>query len=424
MTDFARKCVLKAILRVFSGGYSNIVFSESLSSLPAEDRAFAANLFFGVLERRITLNEILSEFVRKKPPEEIETILLMGLYQILYMNSVPDFAAVSSSVELCRNKKFSGLVNGVLRSVLRKDRDELMKTAEKTPAVKYGVSEKVYKQVKNSLGEDAEAFFEASFGASPLYIRVNTNKTDAKNLSEKLEKKGIKSEETLFPYALKINYSGDITNIEEYKEGLFYTSDLSSLAALSALGVKKGDKVGDMCAAPGGKSFSAALFGGEVESFDIYENKVELIKKGAERLSLANVSASLQSAEEAAGREEAFDKIICDVPCSGLGVIRRKPEIRYKSENLNELIKKQRKIMLTAADCLKKGGRMIYSTCSVAKEENEENVKFFLGVKDGFRLLNCEEFNGIIKRNSFGSLIVPSDFGSDGFYFAVLEKVK
>ncbi len=423
MKNSARQKVLSAHLRVFSGGYSNIVLTETLlKSLKGEDRAFASGLFFGVLERRITLEAILKSFVKKRPPEEVNTILLMGLYQILYMNSVPDFAAVSTSVELCRNKKFSSLVNGVLRAVLREDREKLLNF--KSEAVKYSVSEKVYETVKNSLSEDTDAFFEASFGSPPLFVRVNTNKTDAEGLIKKLEEKKIKSEKTIFPYALRIFYSGDITALMEYKEGLFYTSDLSSLAAISALGIKKGDKVGDLCAAPGGKSFSASLFGGEVKSFDIYENKAQLIRKGAERLGLGNIEASVLSAEEVSGRENSFDKIICDVPCSGLGVIRRKPEIRYKNEDFSSLIEKQRKIMTTAAKCLKKGGRMVYSTCSVAREENEENVRWFLSEHPDFRLLNCEEFNGIIKRNSNGCLVTPSDFGSDGFYFSVLEKVK
>jgi 16S rRNA (cytosine967-C5)-methyltransferase len=423
MKNSARREVLSALLRVFSGGYSNIVLSETLlKKLSGEDRAFASGLFFGVLERRITLEEILKKFVKRRPPEEVETILLMGLYQILYMNSVPDFAAVSSSVELCRNKKFSSLVNGVLRAVLREDREKLM--SFKSENVKYSVSEKVYETVKNSLSEDTDAFFEDSFGSPPLFVRVNTNKTDPETLAKTLEEKNIKSEKTIFPYALRIYYSGDITATQEYKEGCFYTSDLSSLACVSALGIKAGDCVGDMCAAPGGKSFSAALFGGRLYSFDIYENKVDIIRKGAKRLGLENIKASVLSAEEVSGRENSFDKIICDVPCSGIGVIRRKPEIRYKNEDFSSLIEKQRKIMSVAARCLKKGGRMVYSTCSVTREENEENVKWFLSEHPDFRLLNCEEFNGIIKRNSFGSLITPSDFMSDGFYFSVLEKIK
>lgn len=422
--------VLKRVLT--RGGYSNISLDEEIkkNNLSPEDKKFAAKICYGVLERKITLEIILSKFANRNPKPEIKIILLMGIYQALFLDNIPNHAVVNTSVELTKtfskNKAQAGFVNAILHNVLREEKENLISFAFKTEEGKYSVSKEMLSIIKNSLGEKADSFLSESFERPPVYIRVNTIKTSVEDLIEILMGEGIESEKINgFENALKISGNLDIAKTKAYKNGLFFVQDLSSQFAINALGISPDDTVFDLCAAPGGKSFSAAmcLKGGKITSFDIHEHKVELIKKSALRLGISNLDAEIKNALDISGRENAADKIICDVPCSGSGVLRRKPEIRYKNENFKDIYRLQLEILSAASKMVKVGGKILYSTCSVNRKENEEVVKSFLMGNEGFKALKYDGVYGkMIGSSEFGTTILPKHFGGDGFFFSVLER--
>lgn len=422
--------VLKRVL--ISGGYSNISLDEEIkkNNLLPEDKKLAAKICYGVLERKTTLEIILDRFVSRNPKPEIKIILLMGIYQALFLDNIPNHAVVNSSVELAKtfskNKAQAGFVNAILHSVLREEKENLLSFAFKTEEGKYSVSKAMLSIIKNSLGEKTDSFFSGSFERPPIYIRVNTLKVSLEDLIEILTGEGIEAEKIEgFENSLKIKGNLDIAKTESYKNGLFFVQDLSSQFAINALGVSPEDTVFDLCAAPGGKSFSAAmsLKGGKITSFDIHGHKVELIKKSALRLGISNLDAEIKNALDISGRENAADKIICDVPCSGSGVLRRKPEIRYKNENFKDVYRLQFDILSAASKMVKVGGKILYSTCSVNKKENEDIVKSFLMANSEFKALKYYGiYDKIVRSSDFGTTILPEHFDGDGFFFCVLER--
>ena len=422
--------VLKRVLIL--GGYSNISLDEEIkkNNLLPEDKKLAAKICYGVLERKITLEIILERFANRKPKPEIEIIILMGIYQALFLDNIPNHAVVNSSVELAKtfskNKAQAGFVNAILHSVLREPKENLLSFAFETETGKYSISKEMLSIIKNSLGEKTDLFLNESFGRPPIYIKVNTLKTSTENLVETLKSENIEAEYIEgFENALKISGKLDIAKTESYKNGLFFVQDLSSQFAINALEIAPEDTVFDLCAAPGGKSFSAAmsLKGGKITSFDIHGHKVELIKKSALRLGISNLDAEVKNALDVSGRENSADKIICDVPCSGSGVLRRKPEIRYKNENLKDIYRLQFEILSAAAKMVRPGGKILYSTCSVNKKENEDIVKSFLMGNLEFKALKYYGiYDKIIRSSDFGTTILPEHFGGDGFFFCVLER--
>jgi 16S rRNA (cytosine967-C5)-methyltransferase len=422
--------VLKRVLIL--GGYSNISLDEEIkkNNLLPEDKKLAAKICYGVLERKTTLEIILDRFVSRNPKPEIKIILLMGIYQALFLDNIPNHAVVSSSVELAKtfskNKAQAGFVNAILHSVLREPKENLLSFAFETETGKYSISKEMLSIIKNSLGEKTDLFLNESFGRPPIYIKVNTLKTSTENLVETLKSENVEAEHIEgFENALKISGKLDIAKTESYKNGLFFVQDLSSQFAINALEIAPEDTIFDLCAAPGGKSFSASMYlkSGKIKSFDIYKHKVELIKKSALRLGIENLEAEVKNALDVSGRENSADKIICDVPCSGSGVLRRKPEIRYKNENLKDIYRLQFEILSAAAKMVRPGGKILYSTCSVSKKENEDIVKSFLMGNLEFKALKYYGiYDKIIRSSDFGTTILPEHFGGDGFFFCVLER--
>lgn len=431
--DKARITAFNVLKRVIlSNGYSTIVLDEEFKKAkPSHDeKKLATRIVYGVLERKLTLLAILKRFINRKPKEEIEIILLMGIYQILYLDSIPVYAVVNSSVELAKltnkNKAAAGFINAVLHKVAKEEPSSLKEEAYKTEEGKYSVSPKMLQIIKTSLKEDADLFLRSSFDRAPIYIRVNTLKTNIDDLIASLNEENIAAERVpLFSLALKISGSYDITKTKAYQNGMFFVQDLSSALAVESLNIEEDSIVLDLCAAPGGKSFLAANYAtkGRINSFDIHDHKIELIQKSAMRLGIRNLTAEKKNALDYQGREEIADRIICDVPCSGSGVIRRKPEIRYKDEDLTALYSLQGEILRSASKMLKVGGRLLYSTCSINKKENEDIVREFLKNDSRFGVLNLEGRYDIIKnKGEFGSTVLPSDFGGDGFFFSILER--
>lgn len=418
----ARKLAVKALIRVETdGAYSNITLGKILSVTPditPADKALATALFYGVLDRKITIDYILSQYV-KTPVSKISAYTLQNLrvafYQLLYMDKIPQSAAVNEAVKLIKSSKErynASFVNGVLRNALRNPVKLPDDDSVKSISVRSSCPEWIVNSFIDDYGIDtAKQLLLSSLSAPPVTLRVNTIKITAETLVERLSKEGITasidSEATV-----TVDGGIDISNSNCYKEGLFHVQDAACQRTAEILSPKAGERVLDICSAPGGKTFTMAQLmqnNGELIATDLYEKRVELVKKGAERLGLTCIKTSVCDATKKADIG-TFDAILCDVPCSGLGVIRRKPEIKYKdTEDFGELEFTQQKILGNAASYLKKGGRLLYSTCTLRSAENDGQVKAFLDKNTGYEL-------------QYQHTYMPHIDGTDGFYCALIRK--
>lgn len=424
-----RRVLISALIKAENSGYSNIVLNSVLgeTDLDTFKKAFVTAVFYGVLEKKMALDFVLDKYLKKpikKAPPFTAAVLRSGVYQILFMEKVPVSAAVNESVKLIKKSKEngnSGLVNAVLRKVALEDRKKLLENAE--PYVKYSVSKEIYDVLLKDLGARAtERFLENSLSAPPVFIKTNITKSENEKIIAQLEKSGVKLIPTEIHNSFIAKGIGSVENLDEYKSGHIYIQDFSSSVCSMALKAKEGMRVLDTCAAPGGKSFSIALEmknKGEIVSCDIHEHRVKLISDGAKRLGLDCIKPILLDATLFDDRLGLFDRVLCDVPCSGIGVIRRKPEIKYK--NIKEFVQLpeiQFKILSNAAKYLKKGGRLIYSTCTLLKRENEEVVERFLKENKDFALAEIE----VLGINQKVKTFLPPDCLGDGFFIAALER--
>lgn len=406
--------------------YSNIVLDSQLSKtkLDTRDRAFVSALFYGVLERQLTLdyqlNLYLSKPIKKLKPEVL-TILRMGAYQILFMDKVPDSAAVNESIEISKKtgqNYASGLINAVLRKI---SKNGLVLPANENESeylsVKYSCPLWLIEKWKNEYGKkECLNFIKSTLGIPDIYIRVNSCKISDEELIDLLSGEGVYAEKTQNEHTLKINLSGhDIEKLHSFKEGYFHVQDLASQLCAQALRAEKGHTVFDVCSAPGGKTYTIAEImsnEGKIFAFDIHKSRVELIMQGAKRLGLTIIDGKVGDATVFNDNLGEADRILCDVPCSGLGIIRRKPEIKYKNQSdFTNLPDIQFTILSTASRYLKIGGRLVYSTCTLSKAENDDVCNKFLSRNPNFNL--CSPYK----------TLMPSENGSDGFFIACIERV-
>ena len=435
-----RLTVVKMLMKMDSSeAYSNLlldhVFSES--DLSERDKAFAAALFYGVLERRLTLDYIIAKN-SKIPFEKLDpaavAILRAGLYQLLYMDSVPDSAAVNESVKLCKKLKcFSaqGFVNGMLRSFIRggKKISYMGLEPEKRLSVEYSCPEWLTAKLISEYGtEFAVKALKASVGRPPVYARVNTLKTTTEKLLAELAKHKIKA----VPYpglenCIKLEKPGDIEKCAPFRQGMFHVQDISSQLCCLTLRPVVNETVLDVCAAPGGKSFTLAeLMGnnGRLYSMDLHDMRVGLIEDGAARLGIKILTAMQNDASKFNGQLPQADRVLCDVHCSGLGVIRRKPEIKFKSpEDFAGLPEIQYQILETSARYVKPGGTLVYSTCTLSRAENDDVAKRFAAAHP--------EFLPIVQPVPYAGAAgepmrtyCPDENGGDGFFTAAFRRVK
>lgn len=404
----ARKTVLKALLKAENGGYSTLVLNGLLKS-GDEHSPYITACFYGVLERKITLDFILDKFLKKginAVSDTVKNVLRIGLYEALYMDNVPLRAAVNEAVELIKQtpeKNAASLINAVLRKASIYDKQNI---ANKPDTIRFSAEDWIIKAVFDEVGEDkGRRFFENSLLPPPVYVKVNTNKITADKLA-----KLTKFEKTAVDGVLKADRFAAAGKY--YDEGFYHIQDISAALCVMMAKPDKNDRILDVCAAPGGKSFTAAeLAGGEAEivSCDIWEQRVSLIKSGAERLGL-KISAMVNDAGIYNENLGSFSLVLCDVPCSGIGIIRRKPEIKYKkAAEADAIIEIQKKILKTSAEYVADGGRLLYSTCTLNRRENEDIVAEFLQNSGKFVLLDEKAF-------------LPEDNGGDGFYAALLSK--
>lgn len=434
----ARSTALKLLIRSQENKtYSNIALDEALkrSKLTSQDKKLAAALFYGVTERIITLDRIIAQY-SKRPCDKlsagIRAILWLGIYQLKFMDSIPDNAAVDESVKLAKKDKnpaAAGFVNAVLRSFIRDDK-KLPQGKDKTEtlSIEYSCPRWLIEKWQNEYSsEQTMSLLQSSIGQPPTTIRVNTLKITPQKLSEKLSAQGIKvKHNSLFPNCLAISNVASIEETAAFKEGLFHVQDIASQICCEALDAKNASILLDVCSAPGGKAFtlSQIMKNGRVLAFDLHENRVRLIRSGAERLGLHNLSADTNNAKVFSESIPKADRILCDVVCSGLGVIRRKPEIKYKScEEIARLPEIQYEILNTSSKYLEKDGILVYSTCTVSKDENERVVERFLQNNPDFEAVNVLEDKGKLFETPFLTL-TPKDLNSDGFFIAKLKRVK
>lgn len=417
-----RKAAAEILLKTErDGAYSNITLSSycERERFTREDKALLSALVYGVLDRKIALDYVLGDLMRsplKKTAPFTLQVLRTALFQIMYMDRIPDSAAVNEAVKLIKasgEKRNAGFVNGVLRAVLRNGISLPEDDTPKSMSVRYSCPEHIISGFISDYGlGTARLLLEESLRTPPMTLRVNTVKTDTEALLRDLTDNGINVCRGQAENSLTVPCGMDVRSSNAYRDGLFFVQDTASSLAVSALAPKSGERVLDMCAAPGGKSFTAALLmenTGDIVSCDIYEKRVELISASAKRLGLDIIKPIACDASKYNGDLGKFDCIICDVPCSGLGVIRRKPEIKYKAEqNFNELEELQFRILCNAVKYLKNGGRILYSTCTLRKAENEGLVIRFL-----------KEYNSFCKTNE--KCLMPHIDKTDGFYYALLE---
>lgn len=425
-----RAFVLKLLLKLEENdSYSNILLDKELLNVEfsEQEKSFVTALFYGVIERRITLDYYISKLSKvrvKKMDADILFILRMGIYQIMYMDSVPDSAAVNESVKLAKknkNPRLSGFVNGILRSFLR-ERKSIKLPVDKMAklSVLYSCPQWLAVKLINEYGEEnAKDFLENSLKASEVFLRTNTTRIDSEPLAGKLLEENIDAKICDFDKNAVVAHGG-VFNTKAYKDGFFHAQDYSSQYAVKILDPKPGERVLDICSAPGGKAFTAAELmknKGEIVACDLYEQRVSLIKNGADRLGLDIINTKVNDALKFNSDFGEFDRVLCDVPCSGLGVIKRKPEIKYKKkEEFDELPEIQFGILECTSRYVKSGGRLVYSTCTLNKSENEEVVLKFLKLHKTFSPDGV--FNG-----DFTKTVFPKCFGSDGFFISVLKRI-
>lgn len=443
--DNARLIALKALLKVqYEDAYSNIVLDNMLSksNLSKKDKSLVTAIFYGVLERRIELDYIISIYsnikIKKISRDNLE-ILRMGIYQIKYMDKVPNSAAINESVKLAKIRKQSkstGFVNAILRSVSRNIDNITLPDKEKDMleylSIKYSCPKWIIKHFIKAYGlGNAKEIISSFCGSPPLVIRVNTLKNSTEELINILESEGIKTKLLLLKDSLEINLSSSLAESEAFKEGRFHIEDLASQICCEILDPKEGQTVIDVCAAPGGKTFNIAQGlknKGKILAFDIYEAKVNLIKEGANRLGIKIIDASVRNAAESKAKLLLADRVLCDVPCSGLGIIRRKPEIRYKNEEiLDSLTSLQYRILCNSEKFTKENGILVYSTCTLNPLENSYIAEKFLREHINYKPYEIKLPNGIkrgIKEPLNQLTLFPNINNTDGFYIAAFKKCK
>ncbi|MCH5195576.1 MAG: 16S rRNA (cytosine(967)-C(5))-methyltransferase RsmB [Oscillospiraceae bacterium] len=436
----ARLTAVKLLLKMDSeSAYSNILLDSALSEqgLSERDKAFAAALFYGVTERKMTLDYIIAQNSRiafDKIESETAAILRMGFYQLMYMPSVPESAAVNESVKLCKKLKLfnsEGYVNAMLRNFLRNNKavDYTGLSDEERLSIEYSCPLWLAKKWKTEYGEEnAVKALEASLGAPPLFARTNTTKVSDEELLEILRKEGISAEKNpKLAGCVKLKKTGDLEQLKSFSDGLFHIQDVSSQLCCLTLRPIVNETVIDVCAAPGGKSFTMAeLMGnnGKVISLDLYDARTNLVTDGAKRLGLKIIEARQNNAVRFDETLPQADRVLCDVPCSGLGVIRRKPEIKYKPENeYDELPTLQRAILEVSSRYVKTGGTLVYSTCTLSRRENDDVAQDFAQ--------SHPEFSPIVQpipyenaENSPTRTFFPEKDGGDGFFTAAFRRIE
>ncbi|MBM7647180.1 16S rRNA (cytosine967-C5)-methyltransferase [Bacillus ectoiniformans] len=419
--------------------YSNLLLNSAIEKnrLSSRDAGLLTELTYGTIQRKMTLDYYLAPFAKKKLESWVRQLLRLSLYQMVYLDKIPERAVIHEAVELAKkrgHKGISGLVNGILRSIQREGVPSLDEIKEPAERISIETSHPLWlvKRWIMQFGEErTKSMCQTNLMAPTQSIRVNTTKASREAVLELLKQEGYEAEPSdMVPEAIHI-LKGNIAQSDVFKTGLATIQDESSMLVAYALDVQTGQTVLDTCAAPGGKTTHIAEKlnnTGKVSALDLHEHKMKFIHENASRLGLANIETKALDSRKAGEifEEESFDRILVDAPCSGLGVLRRKPDIKYvkKEEDLLSLQKVQLDILHAVSPLLTKGGSLVYSTCTVDKEENLGTVEKFLENHSDFELATLEGLpqsaaalteNGMLQ-------VLPQDFGGDGFFICKFRK--
>ena len=415
-------------------GWSNGLLKEYIrrDKLDRRDAALATRLCYGVLQNRLKLDFYLQQLLTGKLKDlhpAVRDILHLGLYQILEMDKVPSSAAVNESVDLakkyCKKQRYApGLVNAVLRKTTT--------TALKEPKgwqEIYSHPQALIDLLEGYVGKGKmDAMLRANNAAPDTVVQVNTLRTSAQTLTEMLtaEGVGVRNHEWM-ENCLVLSGTGNLEQLESFRQGLFYVQDPAAKLSVLCAGIPENARVLDCCASPGGKSFAAAIAmrgTGTVTSCDVYAHKAQLIANGASRLGLENITSRQQDATVRVTQWEGnMDAVIADVPCSGLGIIRKKPDIRYKNlKQMEDLPALQLQILKNQAAYVRPGGILLYSTCTLVRAENEGVVEAFLRQNPDF-YLEALPLPASFPENTSGMLaLVPGQYDTDGFFIAKMRR--
>lgn len=432
--DKARRTAVLALVRQEESGFSNLVLGAALDHQPLESRekAFVSALFYGVTERLLTLDWCLSQCLTKplqKLDPQIRAILRSGLYQAKYMQ-VPKPVAVNESVNLCRALKKSSaasLVNAVLRKAIQQDPSNAeFQNETQRLSVLYSVGQPVVKLLQQQYPHQCEEILQAFFEKPVVALRCNTLKTTSEQLCEQLQQEGVRAELGELPGSVLATFCGNPAATQAFAQGLYHVQGMASQLAAYCVQPQPKQKVLDLCAAPGGKTLTMAQMmenSGMLYSCDAVASRLSLIEKAVARCQVNNVTVLENDASVYRQELVDADRILCDVPCSGIGIIAKKPDIRYKAlQGVEELHALQAKILETAARYLKQGGRIVYSTCTIDRRENQEIVTAFLKQNPMFRLIEPPFIPQGVQLEQNMMTLLPGKSGPDGFFIAILEK--
>ncbi len=440
MTDQRHSPVRRLALRLLSDWeredkFINLVLeNEAVQALPAPDRRFLTALLYGTVERLITLDYDIAVLAARSVQDiapHTRRILRLGLYQLCYMDAIPDHAAISETVALAGSQAERGFVNAVLRAAQRMPEklqpppraDNLVRHL----SVRYSFPKNTVRHFLKEYGEEmAERILASFYHAGSLTLRVNTCRTSRADLLALLHREGYAAEETPYsPVGICIQESVDPRLLPGFASGDFYIQDEASQIAVAVLGAAPGSCVVDSCACPGGKSFGAAIDmqdTGTLFAFDLHESKLSLIKNGADRLNLSCINATVHDGR--IPKKELYKKadfVLCDAPCSGLGVLGKKADLRYRGEErLDTLPPLQSEILDAASTYVRPGGTLVYATCTINRAENEDVRAAFLSTHTDFKAVpfSC---GGLSAPEGYCQLLPPVHH-TDGFFIAKFRR--
>lgn len=430
MIDKTRELALKILYKIDKEqAYSNIALNDEIKqnrkNLNDKDIGLISEIVYGVTTWRLTIDEIIkkhSKIKLKKISPWILNILRMGIYQIIFLDKIPKSAAVNESVNLAKrygHSSSSNFVNAILRKVDKKDYEEFFQIKDNIERISKTTSmpEWIVKELlKNSNIEKVNEICKNSNIKPKLTIRINKLKTNKEEIIKTLEGKNIEYKETEYDDFLILEKVKNVENLELFKNGFFTIQDISAGLTAKILNPQKGESVLDACSAPGGKTtYIAELMNneGNIDAWDIHEHRTKLVEETASRLGINIIRTQVKDAtiyDESL--ENKYDKILLDVPCLGIGVIKRKPDIKWqrKPEDIKEITNIQQKILENCSKYLKKGGFLVYSTCSILKEENEQVIQDFLCINKGFEMIEKDTIN------------ITPNAEKDGFFICKLVK--
>ena len=438
----ARELALQTLTDILiDGAYSNHALSEQIekNELTVQDKNFMTELVYGTLQHEQLLNFYVTPFFNGKVKAWVRILIQMTLYQMLFLDSVPEHAAISEAVKIAKKRggQFNGkLVNAILREMTRTPLPSLDTIKDEAERLAVETSHPLWliKLWSKQFGwEKTIQMARANNERVNVTIRVNGVRGTREELKQKLESEGITCEYGNLSEDALVILKGNVIKTKAFEQGWFYVQDESSMLVARALKPKHHSKVLDTCSAPGGKTTHVAELmrqTGTVYAHDVYEHKIKLIEDNVKRLGLTNVVATLQDATTLNERYESdsFDAVLVDAPCSGLGILRRHPEVKITKQpsDLDEIMMIQKKILNTVAPLVKVGGTLVYSTCTVNRKENDKMVEQFLAQHPEYELdptlvnrlpevLHEQTKNGMVQ-------LFPGDYQTDGFFIACLKR--